>query len=72
MTTFLILVSAQLVIVKLYVTKGIAKELIASILLRASSSLLRIDLTLRKHSFRTFSVIEEYCIPSSSVSPKYL
>ena len=74
-STFLISVSDQLIIVKLYVTTGSAKELIASILLRVCNSLLRIDLillTLQKHSFRIFSLIEDSCIPSTSVTPRYL
>ena len=52
---FLISLSDQLIIVKLSVTTGSAKELIASILLRPFQSLLRIDLTLWKHCFRMFS-----------------
>ena len=62
--------SDQLIIVKLYVTTGSGKELIASILLRAFNSFLRIDLTLRKHSFLIFSLIEECCIPSLLVTPQ--
>ena len=53
-STFLISLSDQLIIVKLCVTTGSAKELIASILLRAFQSFVRIDLTLRKYSFRMF------------------
>ena len=51
-STYLISVNDQLVIVKQYVTMGSAKEMIPSILLRAFDSLLRIDITLRKHSFQ--------------------
>ena len=72
MSTFFISVIAQLIIVRLYVIKGSAKELIASILLRAFNSLLMIDLILRKHSFRISSLIEECCIPFPSVTLRYL
>ena len=41
----MILVSDQLIIVKLYVTAGNAKELIALVLLRAFASILMIDFT---------------------------
>ena len=50
-STYLILVCDQLIIVKLYVTIGSTKEVIVPILLRAINLLLRIDLTPQKHSF---------------------
>ena len=71
-STFSILVSDQLNIVWLYVTTGSAKELIALILLHAINLLFRIDLTPQKHSFQFFSLIQQYCIPSPSVTPRYL
>ena len=54
MSTFVISLSYQLIIIKIYVATGSAKELIASILLRAFNSLLRIDLTLRRHYLPIF------------------
>ena len=72
MSTFLISASDRLIILKQYVTTGSAKKLIALILLRAFNSLLRIDLTLQKYYFRIFSLIEECCMTSPSVTPRPL
>ena len=66
---FFISVSDQLIIVKLYVTTRNAKELITSILLRAFNSLLRISFTLKKHSFQSFSLLEECCIHPLQLPP---
>ena len=70
MSTFLISRGDQLTIMKLYVTTGSAKVLIALILLYAAFySLLSIDLTLQKHFFQIFSLIQKCCIPSPLVTP---
>ena len=69
---FLISMSDQLIIVKLYVTTESTNELIAWILLHAFNLLLRIDLTLQKYSFKKFSLLEKCCIPSLSVNTRYL
>ena len=68
----LISFSFQLMMLKLYVTTGVAKVLMAVIQLDAFSSLFSTMRILLYYSFRIFSFMLEWCKPSPSFTPKYL